>query len=163
MISHDSGSTVHGFSLAFLALDFFRAVASANSLPFFPLIFAVIPVLDGAFAVLRRLRSGGSPLSGDRFHLYDLLLTRGSSERKVALTCYLLTGALVAAGRWSVRFGFAQGVMILMICFGALLAAGLLLGSLSSSVANLKQQEENAAVLSRDVQSAAEGLIFCRK
>jgi hypothetical protein len=41
MISHDSGSTVHGFSLAFLALDSFRTVASTNSLPFFPIIFAI--------------------------------------------------------------------------------------------------------------------------
>jgi UDP-GlcNAc:undecaprenyl-phosphate GlcNAc-1-phosphate transferase len=159
----DSGSTVLGFSLAFLALDSFRANASANSPPSFPIIFAALPLLDAGLAVLRRLRHRGSPLSGDRRHFYDLLLARGWSQRTVALTCYSLTAALVAAGWWSVRVGVAQGVMISAICSGALVAAGLRLGSLRSSMAILKQQEVKTEVLSGDVRPAAEGLTFCRK
>jgi len=54
----------------------------------------------------------------------------------------LITAALVGAGWWSVRVGFTDAVMISAICFGGLLAAGLWLGLLSSSMANLKQQEE---------------------
>jgi hypothetical protein len=112
---------------------------------------------------LRRLCSHGSPLSGDRRHFYDLLLAQGWSQRRVALTCYSLTAALVAAGWWSVRVGFAQGVMICAICFGALVAAGLRLGSLSSSMAILKQQEEKTAVLLGNVQPSDAGFTFCRK
>jgi hypothetical protein len=115
------------------------------------------------FAVLRRLCSHGSPLSGDRRHFYDLILARGWSQRKVALTCYSLTAALVAAGWSCVRVGFGQAVMICAICFGALVAAGLRLGSLSSSMAILKQQEEKTAVLSGKVLPSAEGSTFYRK
>jgi len=159
----DSGSTVLGFSLAFLALDSFRAGASQHSLPFFPFLFAAIPLLDAAFAVLRRLRSRGSPLAGDRRHFYDLLLARGWSQRKIAFACYSLTIVLVAAGWSCVGVGFAQGVMISMICFGALVAAGLRLGSLNSYQAHSNVQGEKTAVLSGNMRPSTGGFIFYRK
>jgi len=132
-------------------------------LPLFPIIFAGLPLLDAALAVLRRLRSRGSPLSGDRLHVYDLLLARGWSQRKLALTCYSVTAALVVAGWSCVRVGFTQGVVISMICFGALVAAGLRLGSLNSYQAHSSVQEQKTAVLSRNVQPSAVGFINCRK
>lgn len=153
----DSGSTTLGFSFAFLALDSLRAGASVNSLPLYPLIFAALPLLDAALAVLRRLRRGGSPLTGDRFHFYDLLLARGLSQRKVALICYSITVVLVGTGWWSMRVVFAQAVMISAICLGALLAAALWLGSHRSSPAGLREQEEKTAVLSKSEQPFAEG------
>ena len=159
----DSGSTVLGFSFAFLALDSFRAGASAHSLPLFPFLFAAVPLLDAALAVLRRVLSGGSPLLGDRFHFYDLLIARGSTPRKVALACYSITAVLVAAGWWSMRVGFAQAVMISAFCFGALLTAALWLGSLSSSPADLRVQQEKTAAPSGNVLPSAEDFTFCRK
>jgi len=53
--------------------------------------------------------------------------------------------------------------MISAICFGALLAAGVRLGSLNLSMANLKQQEEKTAALSGKVLPSAKGFIFYRK
>jgi UDP-GlcNAc:undecaprenyl-phosphate GlcNAc-1-phosphate transferase len=138
----DSGSTVLGFSLAFLALDSCRAGASANFLPLFPVIFAAVPLLDAAFAVLRRLRNHDSPLAGDRRHFYDLLLAHGWSPRRVSFLCYSITAALIAAGWLSVRGGFAQAVWISALCFGALLAAALRLGALRSKDEVLEMQEE---------------------
>lgn len=159
----DSGSTVLGFSLAFLALDSFRPCTFANSLPLFPFIFTAVPLLDAGLAVLRRLRNGDSALSGDRFHFYDLLLARGWPHRKVALTCYFVTAVLVAAGWWSMRLGLAQVAMISAICFGALLAAALRLGSLSPSPPDLRVQGQKAAIASGNVLPSPEGFTFYRR
>jgi len=132
-------------------------------LPLFPIIFAGLPLLDAALAVLRRLRSRGSPLSGDRLHVYDLLLARGWSQRKVALSCYSLTASLVAAGWSCVRVGFGQAVMTCAIYFGALLAAALRLGSLNSRHTDLRVQEEKTAVLSGKVLPSTDAFTFYRK
>ena len=61
------------------------------------------------------------------------------------------------------RAGFAQEVMISMISFGALVAAGLRLGSLSSYQVYPNAQEEKTAVLSRKVRPSAEDFTFGRK
>lgn len=158
----DSGSTILGFSLAFLALDSFRAGASANSLLLFPIIFAALPLLDAGLAVLRRLRTGDSPLSGDRSHFYDLLLARGWSQRKIALVCYSITAALIVAGWLSMRVAFGQKVIITATCFGALLAAALRLGSLSSCPADLKDQRKKLGVLSKNARPSVGVFPFAR-
>src|SRR5208283_5054328 len=60
----DSGSTLFGFGVAFLALDF----CSANAMTehhialVVPLLMAALPLLDGIMAVLRRLHGGKSLL-----------------------------------------------------------------------------------------------------
>lgn len=94
----DSGSTVLGFVLAVLALNFYR-VKSANHVSMLvPLLFAGVPLLDAAFAVVRRLARGISPFAGDREHSYDLLLKCGWSGRNVAFASYALTAMMVTVG-----------------------------------------------------------------
>ena len=57
----DSGSTVLGFVVAFLALDFFGANSSKAPAIFFPVLITALPLLDAALAMLRRLQSQSSP------------------------------------------------------------------------------------------------------
>lgn len=127
----DSGSTVLGFSVAFLALDFFRASsAAARGTPWlFPILIAALPLLDALFAVARRLRNGNSPLHGDRGHFYDLLLAAGWPARRVALTCYFLTALLGLAGWLATEADFKSRIILLIACLAGLLAAALRLGS----------------------------------
>jgi hypothetical protein len=73
--------------------------------------------------------------------------------------CYSFIALLIFAGWSSVRVGFTQAAMISAICFGALLAAALRLGSLSFGHADIKVQEEKKAVLSGNVQPSAAGFI----
>ena len=72
----DSGSTLLGFSLAYLALDFYSCNRSALSNSLFPTLITAIPLLDAVLSVARRLRHFRSPLFGDRGHFYDRLRTR---------------------------------------------------------------------------------------
>lgn len=55
-----------------------------------------VPVLELAFAVLRRIRSRHSPLHGDRDHPYDQLVRRGWSVH-LTVAAYALAGLGLAA------------------------------------------------------------------
>jgi UDP-GlcNAc:undecaprenyl-phosphate GlcNAc-1-phosphate transferase len=130
----DSGSTLLGFSAAFLGLDLYRAgiTTTAKSALLFPLLVSAIPLVDASLAVLRRLRLKSSPFQGDRQHFYDLLLARGWSTRSVALTTYGLAAGLVVVASIAMRMGYSHALFASALIFGGLVAAALRLGSLRS-------------------------------
>lgn len=132
----DNGSNFLGFGIAFLGLDFYRS-STAIGAPryFFPVLVAALPLLDAALAVIRRLRNLRSPFYGDRFHIYDLLLARGWSSRRVALACYGITFALAVGGWLGMRGGVTRSLVILAVSMCALLVGAIRLGALRRSLA----------------------------
>ena len=66
----DLGSTVLGFSVAFLGLDFMeaRGAGGATGSLLFPFLIAALPILDALLVVARRVARGKSPLQADREH-----------------------------------------------------------------------------------------------
>jgi UDP-GlcNAc:undecaprenyl-phosphate GlcNAc-1-phosphate transferase len=75
----DSGSTVLGFSMAFLGLDFIgsRGAGGAAGSLLFPFMIAALPILDALLVVAGRVARGRSAFRGDRRHFYDRLLAGG--------------------------------------------------------------------------------------
>jgi UDP-GlcNAc:undecaprenyl-phosphate GlcNAc-1-phosphate transferase len=136
----DSGSTLLGFCVAILGLDFWRANGAAGSAQLFPLIIAGFPLMDALLAVLRRLRTRESMLRGDRRHFYDLLLARGWTVRKVAYTCYAITFIFVLIGFLILRTDSPLGLWISSIAVGVLLLAAMRLGSLGKNEARPRMQ-----------------------
>jgi UDP-GlcNAc:undecaprenyl-phosphate GlcNAc-1-phosphate transferase len=128
----DSGSTVLGFGIVFLAFDFYRANAlGEHRLALaFPLLTAALPLLDGILAVLRRLHSRHSLSLGDRRHYYDLLLRLNWSARNVALTTYGLTAGMCIIAWLVLRSDFTPAFLLCATTIGALAVAALRLGSL---------------------------------
>jgi UDP-GlcNAc:undecaprenyl-phosphate GlcNAc-1-phosphate transferase len=128
----DSGSNALGLVIAFLALDFWRSQPAAVTVPalLFPLLLCAMPLLDAAFAILRRAGRRSSPLKGDRSHFYDLLLARGLSPVQVALFCYMV--AIVLAGiSWKERgMSPAEASAVSVLSFAALAVIEVRLGSL---------------------------------
>jgi len=92
----DGGSYFLGFVLGYLAVSFTHFHHWSSFLS--PILIVGIPVLDTAFAILRRLRKGVSPFSGDRSHFYDLLVEKGFSVRRTVLICWLIQTFLVIIG-----------------------------------------------------------------
>jgi UDP-GlcNAc:undecaprenyl-phosphate GlcNAc-1-phosphate transferase len=90
----DSGSTLLGAALAFLALDWVRTDPTTHSI-LIPLTFLGLPLADAFAAVIRRLRGRQSPFAGDRRHFYDLLLRRGWSVRQILAVSAITTLVLV--------------------------------------------------------------------
>lgn len=100
----DSGSTSLGLALAVLTLDFYRSNDASPAVIVFPLLVAALPLVDGVFALIRRLRKAQSPLRGDRLHMYDLARERGLSARQVALASYALTFLFAVLGVLALRY-----------------------------------------------------------
>jgi UDP-GlcNAc:undecaprenyl-phosphate/decaprenyl-phosphate GlcNAc-1-phosphate transferase len=126
----DSGSTVLGFLLAFLGLDFYRVHHAIGTHLLLPLIFAGLPLLDLFLAVFRRLRKGTSPFMGDRQHLYDLLHERGWSARPIALGSYLATVGLVLLGWLCNYLNPVLALFAVSLTFGSLFVTAVRMGSL---------------------------------
>jgi UDP-N-acetylmuramyl pentapeptide phosphotransferase/UDP-N-acetylglucosamine-1-phosphate transferase len=119
----DSGSTVLGFCVAFLSLDFLKHAQAQNPTFkwIFPLLIAGLPLIDGIVVVLRRLIRGVSPLHGDRFHYYDRWLKNGWSPLTVAAISYAISALLAATGLWLIGREIPA-----MILFAAVAVIGLL-------------------------------------
>lgn len=81
----DSGSMFLGFVIGVLAILSGSKVATA-------VLVLGFPILDVAWAIIRRRRRGISPFTADREHLHHLLLEVGFSQRTAVLTLYSLTG-----------------------------------------------------------------------
>jgi UDP-N-acetylmuramyl pentapeptide phosphotransferase/UDP-N-acetylglucosamine-1-phosphate transferase len=130
----DSGSTVLGFTIAFLGLDSCRVHSSTASSLAFPLVVAAFPLLDAGLAILRRLLSNKSPFHGDRAHFYDLLLARGWSARTTALSCYAINSLFVTLALLDQRSArFAPIGWLSLIASAGFCALGIRLGSLRAS------------------------------
>jgi UDP-N-acetylmuramyl pentapeptide phosphotransferase/UDP-N-acetylglucosamine-1-phosphate transferase len=84
-----------------------------------------VPLLELAFAVLRRVRARRSPLTGDRDHPYDRLVRRGWSSQ-LAVTLYALAGlGLVATAIVADR---VLGTSFALVCAGGVVVALLVVG-----------------------------------
>jgi len=80
----DSGSMFLGFLLAILAIFSGGKIATA-------LLILGLPILDVAWAIIRRVSAGHSPFKPDKHHLHHELLKRGLSQQKVVLFMYSVT------------------------------------------------------------------------
>jgi UDP-GlcNAc:undecaprenyl-phosphate GlcNAc-1-phosphate transferase len=63
-----------------------------------PLIVMLLPLLDMALAVIRRLVKGQSPFHADRMHLHHRLVALGHSHRRAVLIMYLWTAVVAFSG-----------------------------------------------------------------
>jgi UDP-GlcNAc:undecaprenyl-phosphate/decaprenyl-phosphate GlcNAc-1-phosphate transferase len=93
----DNGSYFVGFMLATVSLLLSFAGGTVWCL-LGGILMIGAPVFDAAFAIVRRLKRGISPFTGDRSHFYDYLSKRGFSTRAVALISYAIQILLVGTG-----------------------------------------------------------------
>ena len=88
----DAGSLSIGFALAALALDATTNDAGEVAAPVVLLALA-LPLAEGAFTIVRRLRPGRSLFAPDREHIHDRLLARGLDRQTAARTLVALAGS----------------------------------------------------------------------
>ncbi|HMF54756.1 MAG TPA: MraY family glycosyltransferase [Pyrinomonadaceae bacterium] len=83
----DSGALFIGFTLAALSVLGTQKASTAIAVAI-PILAFGLPVFDTGFSMVRRLISGKPVFEGDREHVHHMLLARGWSQRRVALTLY---------------------------------------------------------------------------
>jgi len=89
----DTGALLLGYLLAtmsILGLFKFYAIISF-AVPFMAL---ALPILDTAFAIIRRVIRGQSPMAPDRGHFHHRLLDIGYSQKQAVFIIYLISGFL---------------------------------------------------------------------
>ena len=87
-----------------------------------PVAVLLLPLLDMAMAVLRRVRAGSSPFKPDRAHMHHRLLELGHSHRRAVLIMYLWTAvfafgaaALAVFSTTNVLLAVAAGVVVAVV------------------------------------------------
>lgn len=88
----DSGSQFLGFAIAIFSLG----CAKNNAYTIETTLFLIVPALDTALSVLRRLAKGKSPFSADKGHIHHILLKNGIPH-PVAVKLLVFINAAVGA------------------------------------------------------------------
>jgi UDP-GlcNAc:undecaprenyl-phosphate/decaprenyl-phosphate GlcNAc-1-phosphate transferase len=113
----DSGSMVLGLVFAGSAITVTGNIdpastgdllSGAQRVPLFiplllPVAVVLLPLLDMAMAVVRRLAAGKSPFHPDRMHLHHRMLALGHSHRRAVLILYV----------WAAVFSFGAAALVL--------------------------------------------------
>ena len=111
----DTGSMFIGYMLA--AISIFGAVKSAATIALIvPAVALGLPIMDTAFAILRRYTNGRPIFQPDKGHLHHRLLAMGMSQRQAVLFMYAISATLsVAAVVLTEVDGYFAAVVIAII------------------------------------------------
>lgn len=111
----DTGSMFIGYTMA--AISVYGAVKTAATVALFvPAIALGLPIMDTAFAILRRYSNGRPIFSPDKGHLHHRLLERGFNQKEAVLLMYGITAALcIGAVLWAEFDGFYAALIIAAI------------------------------------------------
>lgn len=112
----DSGSYFLGLVLALLAIYSGAKLATV-------VLVLGFTIIDGLWAVLRRLYRHTSPFSADRGHLHHLMLDAGLSQRAAVLSLYSIS---IAFGLAALSFGSLEklmGIVVLVIVIAVLITS----------------------------------------
>lgn len=89
----DTGSMFLGYMMA--AISVFGAVKSAATIALVvPSIALGLPIMDTAFAIVRRYTNGQPIFKPDKGHLHHRLLAMGLTQKQTVLLMYLISAAL---------------------------------------------------------------------
>ena len=94
----DSGSTVIGFTLAWLAIHVCSAYGTAGVRPVVCLWIMAVPLADSASCIVRRILAGETPMSADLKHLHHLLFRSGLTVRQAVFSMHVGSFACGMAG-----------------------------------------------------------------
>jgi UDP-GlcNAc:undecaprenyl-phosphate/decaprenyl-phosphate GlcNAc-1-phosphate transferase len=127
MLSGTSGSMFMGLTLAVLAIISGTKIATAS-------LVLAIPIVDFLWVIGRRMRQRSSIFKPDMSHLHYRLMESGWSQKKIALSFYLIT-ALIAIVALNTR---AIGKLItIIIAFVIMAVASQLIDKKDSSQSDL--------------------------
>lgn len=111
----DTGSMFIGYMLA--AISVYGAVKTAATVALIvPFIALGLPIMDTAFAIMRRYSNGRPIFQPDKGHFHHRLLAMGMSQKKAVLVMYCITAALgIGAVLWAEVDGFYAALIIAVI------------------------------------------------
>ena len=93
MFMGDTGATFLGYILATMSIQglfkFYAIVSFAV-----PFLILGLPIFDTAFAFIRRIAHGQSPMRADRSHIHHRLIDMGLNQKQAVATLYVISTIL---------------------------------------------------------------------
>ena len=109
----DTGSTFLGFVLAVVSIQglfkFYTIISFAA-----PFLILGLPIFDTAFAILRRLAKGQSPMTPDRGHIHHRLIDMGFSQKQAVAVLYIISAILGLSAVVLTTNGTIRAMLFLM-------------------------------------------------
>lgn len=137
----DTGSMFIGYMLA--AISVLGAVKTAATIALIvPAIALGLPIMDTAFAIMRRYSNGRPIFQPDKGHLHHRLLAMGMNQKQAVLLMYGITALLgIGAVLWAEFDGFYAALIIAAI-FTAVAVGAKKIGILNDSSERTIRQEK---------------------
>lgn len=109
----ETGSAFLGFTLGTIAI--MGLVKSYTAIAIVvPLIVLGLPIFDTAFAIIRRVLSGKSPMQADRGHLHHRLVDSGLSQKQSVIILYIISAFLGLAGIVLIETGIWKFTLLII-------------------------------------------------
>ena len=123
----DTGSTFLGFVLAVVSIQglfkFYTIISFAA-----PFLILGLPIFDTAFAILRRLAKGQSPMTPDRGHIHHRLIDMGFTQKQAVAVLYVISAILGLSAVVLTTNGTVRAMLFLIaLCVAGGVAAKLFL------------------------------------
>ena len=123
MFMGDTGATFLGYILATMSIQglfkFYAIISFAV-----PFLILGLPIFDTAFAFIRRIAHGQSPMHADRSHIHHRLIDMGLNQKQAVATLYVIS-AILGLSAVVLTTGGPEKAMLLLL---ALCAAGAVAG-----------------------------------
>jgi UDP-GlcNAc:undecaprenyl-phosphate/decaprenyl-phosphate GlcNAc-1-phosphate transferase len=119
----DAGAMFLGYTLAAVSVHGVLKTTVTVGV-FVPVLALALPILDTAFAIIRRLASGRSIGEADKDHLHHRLLRLGLSHRNTVLVMWTISAWLGLSAVAVTEVSLAQAMLIMgMVLIGVLFGA----------------------------------------
>ena len=123
MFMGDTGATFLGYILATMSIQgLFKYYAVISFVV--PFLILGLPIFDTAFAFIRRIAHGQSPMHADRSHIHHRLIDMGLNQKQAVATLYVIS-AILGLSAVVLTTGGEQKAMLLFLtlCIVAIVAA----------------------------------------
>lgn len=136
----DTGSMFLGYMLA--AVSILGTVKSAATIALVvPIVALGLPIMDTAFAIIRRYMSGRPIFKPDKGHLHHRLLAMGLTQKQAVLLMYVISGCLGVSAIALTEVSGQYAVFILLAIIAAALFGARKIGVLSNNDGVLKSSD----------------------
>jgi len=123
MFMGDTGATFLGYILATMSIQgLFKFYAVISFVV--PFLILGLPIFDTAFAFIRRIAHGQSPMHADRGHIHHRLIDMGLNQKQAVATLYVIS-AILGLSAVVLTTGGEQKAMLFFaaLCIVAVVAA----------------------------------------
>ena len=134
----DTGSTFLGYMLATLSIQGLFKVYALISFAV-PFLILGLPIFDTAFAIVRRVLSGRSPLAPDRGHVHHRLIDMGFNQKQAVAILYVISVVLGLIAVVLTTSGELRAMVLVAAVIIGLIVSGFLF--LSNGQHKIKESE----------------------